>query len=92
MAHLEVRVVRAEVLDPREQFVEGDPDLQAGQVGAQAAVHSHTEGNVRVAVPGEVELIRAVKSRGVVVGRVARTRWPERRCRRDPVRAPPAGR
>jgi hypothetical protein len=57
-------------LQPRQQGLEHQPDLQPGQVVAEAEVRAAlAEGDVVVGVPGHVELIRRGEDLGIPVAR-----------------------
>ena len=56
-----VGVGQAERVDPSGQFLQGDPQLQAGQTRPQAVVGALAEGEVG-------EEVRSVRVEGVTVG------------------------
>ena len=55
--------------EPRQQLLEQHPQLQPGQVGAEAVVDALAEAQVRVGLTGDVEVVGVVEHRGVAVGR-----------------------
>ena len=62
--------VLADVGQAVEEVLEHDPDLHAGQVGAQAEVGAAAaEGDVRVGVPADVEDVGMLEDVLVPVGR-----------------------
>ena len=62
--------VARNVAQPAEQLLEDHPDLGAGEVGAQAVVGADPEGQVRVGVAVDAELVGRVEYGFVAVGRL----------------------
>ena len=62
--------------EPGEELLDGHPHLEAGEVGAEAAVDAEAEGGVAVLQAVDDDLVGAVEQRRVAVGRRERQQHP----------------